>query len=376
MNKNKNKHESIVEGIQREAAEEVTRRAERDRLEEVQRLRARLESLRSRNETLERDLVVAKTTQDVLRFAAANPLKPTRIPARERSLRVHEGTAVLVLSDCHLDEEVDPAEVNGLNEFNPEIAIDRMHRLGVGVAWNLELARAKAKGEAGYQIHELLVMAVGDFTTNYLHVGEDHLGNALTPYNGVIFGVGLIERALRYVLRTCPWIKVVRFVIVPGNHDRLPLTRKTPFRKRVELSTAPIIAHMLTTQLADEPRVRIELSASEHVYVDVYGKLIRGMHGDRFNYGGGVGGIFIPARRHVLGLNKAIDAAFTVFGHWHQSRKDDRWLSNGSVIGFNSYSMAKGLDPEPPSQTMLMIDKRRGIKLVNPIQVGTGDHWS
>ena len=71
-----------------------------------------------------------------------------------------------------------------------------------------------------------------------------------------------------------------------------------------------------------------------------------------------------------------IDAALTIFGHWHMSRTDDRWISNGSLIGPTPYSIAFGLDPEPPSQTLFLIDRDRGKRNVTPIQVGGKDEWS
>lgn len=370
------KRESIAEGLAREAAEQAAREDATRKARAEQRLRDTNATLRSKVETLTADLAAASTYADALSYVRSNPLEPVRIAPRERSSRAHEAIAVCVLSDLHLDESVDPVEINGLNEYNPTIAAERMDRLAIGLVWQLELMRASGSG-AGYKIRDLLVPNLGDVTTNYLR-DEDIHGNAMTPMDGFVFAAGLEVRFLATIAERCPWLARIHCPRVPGNHDRMSLTRRTPFRKRVALSSAPLLAHMVATapEIRADKRITIELSHAEHVYLDVYGKTLRGMHGDRFKYQGGVGGIFVPARRHIQGLNKTRHAEITIFGHYHTQKSDDLWISNGSLIGPNAYSIANGMDPEPPAQVFFLIDKARGKRNVTPIQVGGKDEWS
>jgi hypothetical protein len=290
---------------------------------------------------------------------AANPLEPFKFKRRERSSKKEEAVAVQLLSDLHLEEKVDPVEVNGINEFNLEIAVKRMEYLAIGTAWMLKLSRAK--DGVGYQIRDLLLPCIGDVISNFLR--SEDWGNFLGPFEAAIFAEEQLVRFVRYILHECPWIEKIYMPFLGGNHERLSFSKSTPFRGRQKLSIAMIIAHGVARELRDEPRVKVEYSASEHIYTDVYDYKVRGMHGDRFGYQSGVGGIFIPARRHIMQLNKAINADLTLFGHWHTSKEDDNWVSNGSLIGANPYSIMKGMDPEPPAQMFLLIDKSRGKRL-------------
>jgi hypothetical protein len=368
--------ETIAQGIAREAAESAAREAATRKARAEARLRDTNAALRAQVESLTADLAAANTYADALRYTKANPLEPVQILPREKTSRAHEAIAVCVLSDLHLDESVDPTEINGINEYNPTIAAERMDRLAIGLVWQLELMRAQGSG-AGYKIRDLLVPNLGDVTTNYLRA-EDILGNAMTPMDGFVFAAGLEVRFLATVAERCPWLARIHCPRVPGNHDRMSLTPKTPYRKRVALSSAPLLAHMIASaaEIRADKRISIELSHSEHVYVDTYGKTLRGMHGDRFKYQGGIGGLFIPARRHIMGLNKTRKAEITIFGHWHTHRVDDTWISNGSLIGPNSYSIANGMDPEPAAQVFFLIDKNRGKRMITPLQVTGKDEWS
>lgn len=361
--------ESLADGLIREAREQTARELQSRQLQQAAKTRDLLAVRTARVAELEAEIAELQTLVDAFGYLEANPLAPHVIEPTETSSRIHEATAVCVLSDLHLEEIVDPAEVNGLNEYNLEIAAERMDRLAVGLVWMLELARSK------YQITNLFLPCLGDVTTNYLRV-EDVQGNGLTPMEAIVFAEDQIVRFVRTVLARCPWLESVFMPFVPGNHDRLSFTAKTQFRKRTGMSSAPVFARGISRELKDDPRFRLELATGEHHYTTIYGHPIRGMHGDRFNYQGGVGGIFIPARRHVNALNKIKHAALTLFGHWHTSKSDDLWVSNGSLIGLNSYSLAKGLDPEPPAQTFLLLDRDRGKRLVTPLQVSERDEWS
>ncbi len=367
------KPESIIEGIAREAAKDTAREMKNRKVQSLERMRNTNAVLKARCKVLEKELTALDDTRQLLHALESNPLELHEIKAKEKSSRVNEATAVLVLSDLHFEEEVDPAEVNGLNEFNLKIATKRMDELAIGLVWLLAMVRAKGK-HTGYKITTLYLPCLGDVITNYLR-NENMQSNFLTPFEAIIFAGDLITQFVRTVLARCPWIEEVYMPMIPGNHDRLSFSRSTPFTKRIGMSFLPVLANMVSTALKDEKRVKIEESKSEHHYATIYDHTIRGIHGDRFTYQGGIGGIFVPARRHIAGLNKAKHAHLTMFGHWHTSKEDDLWISNGSLIGVNTYSIARGLDPEQPSQTFLLLDKLRGKRLCTPIHVGEKQEW-
>jgi hypothetical protein len=69
----------------------------------------------------------------------------------------------------------------------------------------------------------------------------------------------------------------------------------------------------------------------------------------------------------IAAWNKGIRADLDVFGHWHQSQQNPKWICNGSLIGYNAYSVAIKAPYEPPSQTFFLMDKERGRTITAPI---------
>jgi hypothetical protein len=63
----------------------------------------------------------------------------------------------------------------------------------------------------------------------------------------------------------------------------------------------------------------------------------------------------------------AIKADLDVFGHWHQSQQNPKWVSNASLIGHNAYAIAIKAGFEPPSQTFFLMDAKRGRTVTAPI---------
>lgn len=362
-NASKRPRRSFAESVKAEADVDAERTARLKEGDLKARLRQDLAIAKKRGRDLEEELKELRDVRDILDRIAANPLEPFHFKKRERSKRVEEAVAVQLLSDLHLEEKVDPAEVNGINEFDLTIAARRMEYLAIGTAWMLNLSREKEG--VGYRIRDLLIACLGDVITNLLR--SEDCGNFLGPFEAAIFAEEQLVRYVRYILHACPWLERVYIPFVGGNHERLSFSKSTPYRGRQKLSLAMIIAHGVARELKDEPRVKVEYSKSEHIYTQTYDFKIRGMHGDRFGYQSGVGGIFIPARRHIMQLNKVIDADLTVFGHWHTSKEDDNWVSNGSLIGANTYSLMKGMDPEPPGQMFLLMDKSRGKRLCTQV---------
>ncbi len=106
-----------------------------------------------------------------------------------------------------------------------------------------------------------------------------------------------------------------------------------------------------------------------HSYVNVYDQVIRFHHGHALKFGGGVGGIFIPAAKAINQWSKAKHADLDVFGHFHQSKDGGNFLCNGSLIGYNSFALANRFDYEKPRQQLFMINKKLGRTCTWPILV-------
>jgi hypothetical protein len=102
--------------------------------------------------------------------------------------------------------------------------------------------------------------------------------------------------------------------------------------------------------------------------IDTIGRRqIRFHHGHAINYQGGIGGIFIPAFKAISQWDKARPVDLDLFGHFHQCKDGGKFLSNGSLIGFNAYALSIKADYEEPKQQLFMIDKNRGRTCTWPI---------
>jgi hypothetical protein len=115
------------------------------------------------------------------------------------------------------------------------------------------------------------------------------------------------------------------------------------------------------------PQYEWRIADGYHNYLEVDGRVIRFHHGDDLKYQGGVGGLTIPVEKAIAQWNRAIRADLDVFGHWHQSQQNPKWISNSSLIGHNAYAIAIKAGFEPPSQTFFLMDAKRGRTVTAPI---------
>ncbi len=87
-------------------------------------LRSKYSALLTEHETLQNLHNAAMGVKDSWR-----PVNPVSVTKKSGE---GESTAVIVASDWHIEEMVDPATVSGLNEFNPCIARERAEKFSLG----------------------------------------------------------------------------------------------------------------------------------------------------------------------------------------------------------------------------------------------------
>lgn len=301
----------------------------------------------------------------------ASEYRPITIKTREKGVG-REGTVVGLFSDIHPEEVIKPETVNGLNEFNPEIARERVHTMIEGYRWYLETIRAR-NNKAGYNIRDFILVLGGDLISNTIHPDLSE-SVALLPADACVFVFDLIQTVIDALLQD----KHLERIVVPcllGNHDRM--TPKIRHQTKAGTSLATIIYHMLRKMYAGEDRLVWDIARSNMTYTEVYGKLIRSTHGDDMRYGGGVGGIHIPLRKKLDRWNQTRHAAITNVHHFHTAMTGSDYVVNGSVIGYTGFSQAIGAGLEPPAQMMYTIDPDRGKRFSFPVVLqDLPDHWS
>ncbi len=275
----------------------------------------------------------------------------------KKSSKTSEATPVIVASDWHSEETVTLAQTNDLNQFNAAICQQRVERF-----FRSSLNLIQNHLNPGVEIYTVVLALLGDFITNDLHE-EAAETNGLLPMQAIVNVERLIASGIEYFLKNSPYD-----LIIPcksGNHGRT--TKKTRFATENGHSLEYLMYVHLAAYFRNEPRVQFLISEGYHHYLPIYDKVVRFHHGHAINYQGGIGGIFIPAFKAISQWDKARRADLDVFGHFHQQKDGDKFLSNGSLIGYNSYALSIKADYEEPRQTLFLMDKKRNRTCTWPV---------
>jgi hypothetical protein len=272
-------------------------------------------------------------------------------------------TAVLNASDWHFEEEVKASAVNGVNEFNLDIAKMRaveFFRSGAGL---IDMCRSRSN------ISTVVLNLLGDFITGWIHE-ELQATNQLTPPAAVLAVFESLSSGIDFLLKE---VKPKELIIpcAAGNHGRFTKRRYT--KLNVETNYDWLIYQLLARwfDAKNEKRIRFLFPQGDLIYYTVYDKVIRAMHGDSVQYGGGIGGVHIPLRKHLDRQNTTIRADWNYLGHFHQDIRGEDYRINGSLIGYNEYAVRKGLRFAPPSQSFELIHPKYGSTAPFPIILPT-----
>lgn len=284
------------------------------------------------------------------------PVSYHEIKPRESS--GSEAAAVLVASDWHVEEKVDKGVVNGLNEFNLEIARSRAEFFFRNALRLIEINKKEL------HIKKAVLALLGDFISGSIHE-ELMEGNELPPIKALLFAQDLIVSGINYLLKNSD----IELVIPchSGNHGRS--TQKQRHATEAGNSFEYFMYHNIADHFKNEKRVKFVISEGYHSYLKVFNTTIRFHHGHNVKYGGGVGGLFIPAFKAIGQWNKSSWADLDVFGHLHQFRFGGNFICNGSLIGWNPYAISIKAEYEKPMQTFFLVNSQYGVESLTKIRL-------
>lgn len=261
-------------------------------------------------------------------------------------------------SDWHIEEKVKKEWVNGLNEYNLDIAKARSMECAQNTVKLLKMTQHSVI------VEKMVIWLGGDFITSNIH--DENVETALLqPIEAMIFAETLLKSCIQYVLDNTD----VDLVIPcnAGNHSRI--TKKQRHSTEIGNSLETIMYHHLAEYFKDNPRVTFVLQQGYHLILPIFPHYkVRFHHGHALRYGGGVGGLYIPARKAIAQWQKSQQVQLDFFGHFHGLKMDgDLFVCNGSMIGHSPYATAIKADYEPPRQLFVLIDRKRGKTGVFPI---------
>lgn len=327
---------------------------------ELERVRSERNTARAAHRQAEKD--VERLSADVEKLTALDLISvetPKWGKPKKRNGK-NEATALIMLSDLHLDEVIDPAEVAGMNAYNREIALQRLQRCADGAI------RLGKELMAGFDITNAVVIFGGDMVHGNLH---DNAEWNETP--SVIATVDYWADHLAKFLDTiASAFGPTHVTSVVGNHGRN--TNKPRTRGRVQDSFDHHLTRLVQRHYRDDSRFSWNVPMSADAYVNVYDHRLLVTHGDQARGGSGISGLFTPIalldsrkRKRDASFGRAYD--HLLMGHWHQYIRGNGFTVNGSLCGVNAYAYLGNFGYEPPAQAFGIITPEHGMTIEAPI---------
>ena len=306
-------------------------------------------------EELQTNLVKSLELKEVLETANPKPIEIIDSGKQSQSV------AFMVASDWHLEEHVDPISVENINHYDLQVADERVQNFFRNGLKLIEMCRHKSN------IETLVLAVIGDIITGYIH---DELieSNLLSPTEAILKGYEWLKSGIDFLLEHGEFSEI----IIPtcyGNHGRT--TQKPRISTGAFNSYEWLMYQFLHKAYIDDSRVRFKVASSYFNYLKVYGYNIRFHHGDGIKYMGGVGDVDVPLNKAIAQWNKAQRADLDVLGHWHTRKASRNFVMNGSLIGYNAYSIRIKASYEPPCQSFFLMHPEYGKTIEAPIFVSS-----
>lgn len=326
--------------------------------QQIQKLKVRLKDLKA-----DKDAAVkrANDLEEKLEFALSvqKPKKPAKIRPR-KGRKKPAGCPGFLVSDTHFGEVVFKKRVNGLNEYNKDIAYDRMTRLSRKIAWHIN------EWSRSWDVDSAFIWLGGDIHTGSIHK-ELAETNDMGPTEAFLFAMRVFIQMLDHVLAETE-ISMLHVPCVGGNHDRL--TDKLTIKNQKDYNLAWLLYNILEQHYEDEERIRFYIPDGTILYpFPVFDWVFRFIHGYQINYRDGVGGLGIPYNKKVQKWERAQGADYTCAGHHHTYYVFPDGVMNASLKGYDEYAYDNALQYGKPCQAAMLISEDHGMIMNTPIMV-------
>lgn len=287
-------------------------------------------------------------------FRDVKPLANRRALPRSTRQKTPSGeTLCLMLSDFHMGEEVDSAEVMDLNEYSTDIAVQRVHQLATGV-------RSIASKMTGYNFEALNIFELGDMVSGIIH--EELLQGTATVDQVVICARTLAD----LTADLSELFPVVNVVGVIGNHGRM--TKKPKFKKKWD--NFDYLVYKFQEQICSQlENVSFNMPKSAMAMVQLYkwNFLLRHGDGKSQSYAG------IPFYGILRGDGKLTQVLaqdnryphYHLLGHYHTQntleKVGGKIIMNGSLVGTGEYSWNAMFGSSEPKQKLFSVHPEHGV---------------
>lgn len=295
--------------------------------------------LKDRNAALEQQLTRAAredqldrwVREELFRIKETAPTPPGWVHAPGAMSHSSPGTPCLALGDWHWAETVDPAQVNGLNEYSIEIGHRRAKRV-IDTTVDLLKHHMVKPDYPG-----IVLFLLGDMISGDIHQ-ELKETNEIPTIPTVLDLVGVLRQSLSYLVDHFARVHVV---CVVGNHGRN--TVKPQAKNRTATSFDWLLYRLVEQHFEDDDRVTFQIPDGADARVKVYNHDYLVTHGDQFRGGDGVIGPLGPLVRgdYKKRLRESmVDQTYDTLlcGHFHRLITLSQLIVNGSLVGYNEYA--------------------------------------
>lgn len=317
------------------------------------------ENDRFRDESNELVRKIIELERDIKLLADVKEYKPSRFEIEAPSHKKrNEATAIVQWSDWHCDEVVDFNTVNGMNEYNKDIAKKRAFKLFENTVKLTDSQRSAV------DINNMVLHLGGDAIGGYIHP-ELQQTNSMSPLQGIFYAKELIVAGIEYLMQHGN-IKNLIIVTSRGNHPRL--TPKMQFANDYSMNLETFLYWSLADYFKNDKRIAFKIEQSEIAYLTVYDKVLRFFHGHQIKFSGGVGGLTVPLYKAIYRWNANIKAYYNFMCDKHTySNPTPDCQVNGSLKGYDAFAVSFGFSFQPPLQSFTLLDSKRGITIKAPI---------
>ena len=277
------------------------------------------------------------------------------------------GVGLLLLSDLHYGELVDPAQVDGVNAYNLKIARRRIQTA-------FELSVDLLQHHTGSEYAGIVVALGGDLLNGYIHSELIETAEQTTPRD-FLDCFALLQDGLTYL---ADHFGQVRVYSVVGNHGRLEPRGYGRAKHRQEMSFEWLLVQTLARKLAHDNRISFTAAEASDISFDVLGTQFVLLHGDEARGGTGWGGLMSPIRRLVgslksreMALSRRVD--YFLLGHWHQFWVGGDMVINGTSKGFCEFARLIRADPQTPRQALMVVHPGLGMTDIRPLLLDRTD---
>lgn len=263
---------------------------------------------------------------------------------------------VFCLSDTHIGSVIKSCDVNYVNEYNVEIAKQRIFKL------TDDFIDIYVNKFSSYTYPGVVCIFGGDMIEQAMHGTEET--NDLTVVNQVIETVSILREVIR---RLNVSFGKVFIPAVSGNHGRLIADKYVKNNDRFDHSLEKIVYHYTNDYFRDNPDVVIYTTPSDIIHFSINGLKFRLEHGDAISFtGNAISGplnSYERARLKKSGVDSSVGKNFDVLilGHFHSHLVTTKLVTMASTKGYDTYVQRMALPFALPGATMFAVNAKGNI---------------